>query len=333
MNNRRVLIVDDEINLLRSLQRNLRNTYDLTLAEGGIAGFEQILHGGPFAVIVSDLQMPDVDGFQVLELARILSSESYRIMLTGTVKGNTALYGNGPPWFHCVNKPCNSERLCAVFNEGVDRYEIAISKNSERAGLNAAGCSSDDPSDKYRRDALDRCRNLRLQSRCVGTALKLHETYPYELAGMLSQISRLVVDPFRDSPQAGDCDDDVLKEQARRSGDIIRQIPRLANVADMVALQYEADFPTDTSVSVQRGAKILRMLTDFDVLKGAMPESQALRKMKDRATLYGDELFQRFSDLVLRSVSCERVNMAAAEPSDGSPARDLRSGTRESGDS
>ncbi len=38
----RVLLVDDEVNLLQSIRRNLRGRYDLTLAEGGAAGLEHL---------------------------------------------------------------------------------------------------------------------------------------------------------------------------------------------------------------------------------------------------------------------------------------------------
>ncbi len=69
----KVLVVDDEPNLLQAFRRGLRGDFDLDLAEGGLAGLKQLRTEGPYAVVVSDMRMPQVTGLQVLSEAKRLS--------------------------------------------------------------------------------------------------------------------------------------------------------------------------------------------------------------------------------------------------------------------
>ncbi|MCA1948452.1 MAG: response regulator, partial [Armatimonadetes bacterium] len=67
---RKVLVVDDEQNLLDALQRQLRKRFDLRTACGGPEGLECIEAEGPFDVVVSDMRMPEMDGVQFLARVR-----------------------------------------------------------------------------------------------------------------------------------------------------------------------------------------------------------------------------------------------------------------------
>ncbi|MCP2936614.1 response regulator, partial [Salmonella enterica subsp. enterica serovar Typhimurium] len=58
----RVLCVDDEPNLLAAMERTLHSRFDVVTANGGTAGLDAIQLGEPFAVIVSDMRMPGMDG-------------------------------------------------------------------------------------------------------------------------------------------------------------------------------------------------------------------------------------------------------------------------------
>jgi CheY-like chemotaxis protein len=60
----KILIVDDEPNVLEGLQRVLRKEFNVVAAIGGEAGLKAVAEQGPFAVIVSDMRMPGMDGTQ-----------------------------------------------------------------------------------------------------------------------------------------------------------------------------------------------------------------------------------------------------------------------------
>ena len=302
MKNPKVLIVDDEVNLLRSLQRNLRRTYDITVAEGGLAALTQILQNGPFAVIVSDLQMPEIDGVQVLAMARILTPDTFRIMLTGNVTSSISTYGaDKKPWFQYLNKPCSTERLCQMLNEGIDRPRRITPVESPDS------CSGDPDEgqrnlrfQQFQAGALPRCQRLRELLRNLGQAMRFAETWQYELAIMLSQISQ-VVEPVcpRSVGQHDSYDLSVLRDEAESSSELIRRITRLECIAEMVRLQYSEELPANVSANIRRGARLLRMLRDYEVLTRTESEAMAIRQMEPRSVFYGDDIFRNFSELIL----------------------------------
>jgi CheY-like chemotaxis protein len=68
---REVLVIDDDSNDLRLIEKILNEhcQYRLTLAQGGLEGWEAINQKPPEAIIL-DLFMPEMDGFAILEKLR-----------------------------------------------------------------------------------------------------------------------------------------------------------------------------------------------------------------------------------------------------------------------
>ncbi|MCH7663689.1 MAG: response regulator, partial [Chloroflexi bacterium] len=66
-----ILMIDDDRDAMRLVNKVLsrEGEYNLSFAEGGIAGLAQIQSSPPDAVIL-DLYMPDLDGFSLLESIR-----------------------------------------------------------------------------------------------------------------------------------------------------------------------------------------------------------------------------------------------------------------------
>jgi two-component system response regulator AtoC len=75
----RVLRVDDEPNVLAGLRR----TYEVTVAAGAANAIEPIHSQCPFAVIVSDLQMPEMAGIEFLRWVSDHAPDSAGILLSG----------------------------------------------------------------------------------------------------------------------------------------------------------------------------------------------------------------------------------------------------------
>ena len=65
--NPKILLVDDEENLLAGVRRQLRGTpYDLVTAASGAEALEALSGDGSFAAIVSDMRMPGMNGIELL---------------------------------------------------------------------------------------------------------------------------------------------------------------------------------------------------------------------------------------------------------------------------
>ena len=81
--NEKVLFVDDEPNVLQSIRRGLRKQFDVHTAEGGDAAMQLLREKNDFAVIVSDMRMPGMNGVELLSQVKQLWPDTVRMMLTG----------------------------------------------------------------------------------------------------------------------------------------------------------------------------------------------------------------------------------------------------------
>jgi len=115
---KRILFVDDDPDLLGGL-RNVfyrdRKQWDMTFALGGQLGLDEVRRA-PVDVVVSDMQMPGMDGATLLRSVKEESPATVRIMLTG--HASRAAIGRLLPALHqLLAKPCTP----AVLREVIER--------------------------------------------------------------------------------------------------------------------------------------------------------------------------------------------------------------------
>jgi len=84
----RILVVDDDPRILRSLRRVLEaDNHEVTVADGGLAGINAFVAAGrrgePFAVVLLDLGMPDTGGREVAAAIKAASPVTPIVLVTG----------------------------------------------------------------------------------------------------------------------------------------------------------------------------------------------------------------------------------------------------------
>jgi two-component system probable response regulator PhcQ len=79
----RILVVDDEADILRSMKVYLESALGIEVATepSGLAGLER-LRAEPFDLVLSDFRMPGMDGIRFLAAALALRPDTPRILLT-----------------------------------------------------------------------------------------------------------------------------------------------------------------------------------------------------------------------------------------------------------
>lgn len=87
----RVLCVDDDPNILEGYKRQLRKEFELATAVGPEQGLRMVTEQGPFAVVVSDLQMPGMNGIDFLAQVRTHEPDTVRMLLTGNAELQAAI--------------------------------------------------------------------------------------------------------------------------------------------------------------------------------------------------------------------------------------------------
>ena len=112
----RVLIVDDEPMILRALERVLRERIDLVCSANPVEALE-LLGDSFFAVLVSDLRMPQMNGAEFLRRARVISPRTAQILLTGTLGFAEAVADQRAQIFRCIEKPCPTPLLATAIEQ------------------------------------------------------------------------------------------------------------------------------------------------------------------------------------------------------------------------
>ena len=81
----KILLVDDDANLLAAIRRRLRKKFELETARSGADGLHALNTNGPFAVVISDMRMPEMNGLQFLKQLKTSAPDTVRMMLTAIV--------------------------------------------------------------------------------------------------------------------------------------------------------------------------------------------------------------------------------------------------------
>lgn len=123
--NRRVLCVDDEENVLRAFERNLRLHFEIETAVGPKCGLAAVQERGPYAVVISDLRMPEMDGIQFLSAVRKLAPDSVRLILSGNADLQAVIAAvNEGQIFQFLTKPCPSETLRLTIDGALRQFRL-----------------------------------------------------------------------------------------------------------------------------------------------------------------------------------------------------------------
>lgn len=115
---RRVLFVDDEVRVVAGLRRMLhtkRREWDMVFAGSANEALEHLAQR-QFDVLVTDLQMPGIDGTELLFTAQKRFPSTVRIVLSGQTMMEGAVGSLGPA-HRFLSKPCPRATLLAAIQE------------------------------------------------------------------------------------------------------------------------------------------------------------------------------------------------------------------------
>lgn len=116
----KILFVDDEPAALHLYRLMLPGEFDISTAVCGEDGLALLRNLGPFAIVVSDMQMPGMDGVQFLRRVRQLAPNTIRLLFTGRVDLNGAVNAvNEGGIFRLLMKPCEESVLAEAINSAL----------------------------------------------------------------------------------------------------------------------------------------------------------------------------------------------------------------------
>lgn len=119
-----ILMVDDELNALLGLRRALRNHFRVKAVDCPAAALEYLATAHNVAVVVSDLQMPYMDGLTFLQEAHALHPDASLVILTGNPTGDSAIDAiNTIRIARYLTKPCTTSDLIETLSSALSTYE------------------------------------------------------------------------------------------------------------------------------------------------------------------------------------------------------------------
>lgn len=311
--NNKILCVDDEPNVLQGYKRTLRKDYEIHIAEGGKEGLEMIRREGPFAVVVSDMRMPIMDGIQFLRKVKEAAPETVRVMLTGNSDQQTAMDAvNEGSIFRFLTKPCSPEKLALTLDAGIEQYRLVTAeKLLLEQTLNKSLQVMVDILAMVNPTAFTRSTRVKKLAREIADKLHIQNSWKVEIAAMLSQIGCIgvpedVLQKIATGVSVTNKEAGLYHQFPQTGHDLIARIPRMETVAKMIANQTRRindELDKDLSISqvddATTGARILKVVLDFDKLINAGNVSRnAFNELTERIGWYDQSVLNVLEDLV-----------------------------------
>ncbi len=147
-----VLIVDDESGILDSLRILLKKEgYEVTAAQGGKAGLD-LIRGGTFDIVLSDIRMPQVSGLDILAAVREQDPLTPVILMTAQASLQTAIGAVNAGAYYYIQKPFANDELIAILRRATDYRAVRVeNKNLKQEIRRRERGGSDHPVGKSRR--------------------------------------------------------------------------------------------------------------------------------------------------------------------------------------
>jgi response regulator RpfG family c-di-GMP phosphodiesterase len=296
----KVLLVDDDPNILSAYTRLLHRKFVFETAEGGEEALALIKSSGPYGVILSDMRMPAMDGIQFLAEARIRTPDTVRIMLTGNADQETAIQAvNRGNIFRFLTKPCDQDLLLSSIEAGIKQYQLVLAEKELVEGtvkgtidLLVELLSITDP------QAFQQAQRSGLLSQKVARIMEMKADWIVMVAALLAPIGALtipgsVMAKVRRGDQLTGKEHETIVRLPEISSNLLNHIPRMEEVAKVILFKNKnysgSGFP---AIQVHReeiplGARILKVVSNYLVFMEKRSNSRhVLEEMRQNQVFY-----------------------------------------------
>lgn len=237
----RILCVDDEPRVLDGMRRTLGMSFEVSTAESGAQALALLEKKERFAVTISDMRMPGMDGAAYLERAAALDPDMVRMLLTGQADMQAAIRAvNQGRIFRFLTKPCDADALERAVKDALEQHRL-ITAEKELLEKTLYGCI------KVLTDLLSLINPIAFNRACrvnrlvqhTAKMLSLDEPWQLELAVMLSHLGFVGVAPevlekaFAGKP-LGAADKTQIAGAPRMAHGLMAGVPRIEVVLSII---------------------------------------------------------------------------------------------------
>lgn len=322
-----VMWVDDDRDLLVLIGRWLGHDYELYSYADAREALAALKVGKVEpAVIVADMNMPGMDGAGFLALAADASPHAVRMMFTGAEDQVTAQKAvNEGHVFRFLTKGVDIGVIRQTVDDAVHEY---AQREAERRVL-------EDTTIGAVRALMDVLAMT--QPAAFGRATRIRQTvagmaqtaglksWQVELGATLSQLGcialpSMVMERIAEGREVAPVYEKMFLEHPRVGAELIRKIPRLQPIADIVLFQHKhftgGGFPEGGRArnSIPLGSRMLKVAVDYDRLMVAgVDVSAALTRMRSRDGWYDNTMLDHLEHSRTASPLERRIVVSIAE--------------------
>ncbi|CCG40034.1 HD domain-containing phosphohydrolase [Magnetospirillum molischianum] len=284
----RVLLIDDDSHLLSALRRQFDDEFDLVTATEGAAAIEAVRTGAPFAVAISDMRMPGMDGVETLKAIRALAPDTVRMMLTGNADQTTAIDAiNHGAILRFYTKPCPTDQLREGILAGIEQYRLITAERDllEKTLTGSLKVLVDVVS---MNDPVGHQLAVRLREwvRLLAVEMRMSTRWQLEIAATLIGIGQVAIPTeitarLRAGEDLSEIERQIVERAPEAARNLVSNIPRLEKVAEILYYQDKgfdgSGFPPNgpSGDEIPFDARLLRVLKDLAVASAGGPLSRA----------------------------------------------------------
>jgi FixJ family two-component response regulator len=303
----KILLVDDDNNILDGYRRSLSREFVMETAMGGEQALKLAADNGPYAVVVSDMRMPGMDGIQLLSKIKAQSPDTIRVMLTGNADMETAINAiNEGSIFRFLNKPCSKETMAKTLTAALVQHRLVTAEKQllEQTLIGSIQVLTEVLS-LVNPAAFSRAERARRYIHHIVTSMKLANVWQYEVAAMMSQLGCVTL-PSETIEAVYSGEKLSANEQTQYDAhpsvayDLLSKIPRLEPIAWMIEHQNRPVREVDDSEKkdMRLGAEILRLTLAYEKLihKG-VSRTEAVHTLTGQNKNFSPQFFDALVEL------------------------------------
>jgi len=302
-----ILCVDDEPAVLEGLRLNLRRKFSVETATSGALGLAMLDEEKPFAIVLSDMRMPEMNGATFLKRVRTMSPDSVRMLLTGQTDMDSAISAiNEGQIFRFLTKPCPPDRLLAAFESAMGQHRLITAERVLlEQTLHGSIKALTDVLALTNPMAFGRASRVKEHVSELLKNIDVVDPWQVEVAAMVSELGCITLPPVTaEKLYSGEALNESEEVMVARLPEVVAQllghIPRLESVLEILSHQHDPlkNHGEGATGFVQPGAKILRIATDYETLetRGYSPQL-ALIEMQKRKGRYNPDILNLFAGL------------------------------------
>jgi CheY-like chemotaxis protein len=293
----KILLVDDDPLILEGYRRSLSREFLMETALGGQAGLALAAGNGPYAVVVSDMRMPGMDGLQLLTAIKTQWPDTIRVMLTGNADMETAVHAiNEGSIFRFLNKPCSKEVMAKTLTAALVQYGLVTAeKQLLEQTLSGTIQVLTEVLSLVNPAAFSRAERARRYIHHIVTTMKLGNPWQYEVAAMMSQLGCVTlppetIDAVYNGKTLSTSEQSQYDSHPLVAYDLLSKIPRLEPIAWMIRDQNQ---PLPETVHIRQGSEILRLTLAYEnLIHKGKSRTEAVHTLSRQNKGFSPDFFQ-----------------------------------------